>query len=491
MFERIRSLFFRNVSARQTLVKNVVWLTVGQFASRFIRAAIIIYAARVLGAGEYGVYSYALGLAGFFTLFADVGINSILTRESAKKPEVADQYFATSFVLKFFLLVVTALAVIFLAPLFSNIEGAKVILPFVALLTVFDNMREFCNAFFRAKERMEWEAITTVVMNVAITVIGFFALSYAATAKSLTISYVSSVGLGMAIGILIIRKQFSKLIADFDRSLMRPIIRAAWQIALLGLLGVFMLNVDMVMLGWLKTSEDLGYYSAGQKIVQVLYTIPAILASATFPLFSRLVATGEKVHLKHVVEKTLEGTLLIAVPIAVGGIVLAESIIRFVYGNAYIPSVLTFQILLGTVLFIFPGIITGNLIFAYDQQRKILKYTGLTSLGNVIFNVLLIPPLGIAGAAIATLAMQIMYNNLTLRVAKSLLPIRIFPRLKSILVAGVIMGGVAYFLNRSHIHVLITIGVASILYLGLLFLMRNRLIYEDARHMMKKTFFVA
>lgn len=486
MFARLKSLLFKNKGPHQTLVKNVAWLTVGQFASRFIRAIIIIYAARVLGAGEYGVYSYALGLSGLFTLFADTGINSILTREVAKKPEVADQYFSTSFVLKIALLLMTALAIIFLAPHFSNIEGAKAIIPFVALLTIFDNIREFCNAYFRAKERMEWEALTTVAMNVAITVIGFFALSYAATAKSLTISYVSSVGVGMGLGMILLRKQFAGIVTNFNLALMKHIIRAAWQIALLGLLGVFMLNVDMVMLGWWKTSEDIGYYSAGQKIIQVLYTIPAILASATFPLFSRLVATGGKERLKNAVEKTLEGALLIAVPITIGGIILAGPIIRFVYGDAYVPSVLTFQILLGTILSTFPSMITGNLIFAYDQQRKILKYTGLTALGNIAFNALLIPPLGIVGAATATLAMQIMYNNLTLRVAKTLLPIRILPRLKSILIAGVIMGGVAYFLNRFHIHILVTIGTASILYLGLLFVMRNRLIYEDVRHMMKK-----
>ncbi|PIY59464.1 flippase, partial [Candidatus Wolfebacteria bacterium CG_4_10_14_0_8_um_filter_37_11] len=48
--------------------------------SRLIRAAIIIYAARVLGAAEYGIFSYVLSFAGFFTIFADLGVSPLMTR---------------------------------------------------------------------------------------------------------------------------------------------------------------------------------------------------------------------------------------------------------------------------------------------------------------------------------------------------------------------------------------------------------------------------
>ncbi|KKL89073.1 hypothetical protein LCGC14_1918330, partial [marine sediment metagenome] len=122
---KIKDFLFKNKNVKQIIAKNVFWLGVGQVGSRIIRAFIIIYAARLLGAAEYGVFSYALGLAGFFTVFADIGLSPILTREVAKKPGRGSYYFATTFWMKIILLAVTSLLVIFLAPQFSGIEAAK------------------------------------------------------------------------------------------------------------------------------------------------------------------------------------------------------------------------------------------------------------------------------------------------------------------------------------------------------------------------------
>ena len=84
MWQKIKSFLFENKTAKQTVAKNTVWLSISNFGGRLFKAAIIIYAARMLGAAGYGVFSYAVTLAGFFTLFVDPGINSVLIREGAK-----------------------------------------------------------------------------------------------------------------------------------------------------------------------------------------------------------------------------------------------------------------------------------------------------------------------------------------------------------------------------------------------------------------------
>ena len=136
MISRLKDLLFTNRSAKQTIVKNVFWLSVGQIGSRLIRAAIIIYAARVLGAAEYGIFSYVLGLAGFFTIFADLGVSPLMTREIAGHPDKRATYFVNALWLKNILLAITAVLIIFVAPKFSNIEAAIALLPFVALLVL-------------------------------------------------------------------------------------------------------------------------------------------------------------------------------------------------------------------------------------------------------------------------------------------------------------------------------------------------------------------
>ncbi|MDP3974870.1 MAG: flippase [Candidatus Jorgensenbacteria bacterium] len=478
MWEKLRAFLLTNQTARQIIAKNVFWLSVSNIGSRLIRAAIIIYAARLLGAAEYGVFSYALGLAGFFTIFVDVGISSILTREVAKKPERASHFFSTTFWMKSVLLFGTTFLILFVAPYFSNIDAARVLLPLVALLVIFDNLREFSNAFFRAKEKMEYEALVTTAMNVAITVFGFVALAIAVNAHSLMIAYVGSAGAGFFAAALLLREEFARIFRSFDRTLIRPVLRSAWPIALMGLLGAMSLNVDIIMLGWFRTPEEIGFYSAGQKIVQVLYTFPAIVASALLPLLSRLVGIQDKIKFRLLTEKGLALVFAVAFPLAVGGIVLAQPIIGFLYGSEYLPGASAFQILIMTVLVVFPGTILGNIVFAHDKQKKIAGYIGVTSIGNVVLNVILIPPFGIVGAAVATIVSQAFFNGLMWRFVKRLAPFAVGRHLVKMGIATFIMGLIAFALSAAGVHVLATITIAALSYFAILAVLKERILAE-------------
>ncbi len=478
MVKRLKELLFQNRSTRQTITKNVFWLSVSQVGSRLIRAVIIIYAARILGAAEYGIFSYALGLAGFFTVFADIGISQILTREIVQKKEQRDYYFSTAFWIKIFILAITVALVVFFAPYFSKIESAKILMPFIAIIVIFDGLREFSLALFRAREKMELEALVSIATNIAITAFGFIVLQLAANAKSLTLSYAFSVGVGFAIGFIIARKQFARIFSHFKNSLVKPILISAYPVALLGFLGVFMLNTDIIMLGWWRTPEEIGYYSAGQKIIQLLYALPAILATSVFPTLSRFAADKENDKVKNLMEKVMAIIFSIAIPIFIGGTVLARPIIEFLYGNQYLPATPAFQILLFTPFFIFPQIFLGNFILANDEQRRLKLPVALGSISNIIFNAILIPGYGIIGSAFATLAAQFLNTGLTWRIAKKINDFSTFRYLKKIIIAAVIMGIFSFTANKFGINVIINIAFSVGVYAGALYLLKEKILEE-------------
>ena len=478
LIARLKELLFHNRSTKQTVAKNVFWLSFGQISSRLIRALIIIYAARVLGAETYGVFSYALGLAGFFTIFADVGINGILTREVAQKPDKAKLYFATSFSIKAALLAGTAVLVIFVAPYFSKIEAAQVLIPLVALLVIFDNIRDFCNSFFRGKDKMEREALVTIITNVAIAVFGFIILSFSKTAYAITITYIASAGIGMAIAMMLLKQEFLGLTRAFNVSLVKPLLRSAWPIALMGLLGAFMINVDIIMLGRMRSAAEIGFYAAGQRIVQVLYILPAIFASATFPTLSRLVSTKETDREISILEKMLALVLSITLPVVAGGIILGKPIIAVLYGSAYMPGALVFQTLLLTLLLIFPGTLLGNALIAHDKQKKAALPMAIAAISNVALNVLLIPLYGIVGAAIATVIVQALYITALWRVTGLASPFRVFSRIRKIIAATAGMCIFVVFLEVFRVPVLINIPISALLYAGTLLAIKEPLAKE-------------
>lgn len=478
MFKKIKSLLFQNTTSKQTIVKNMAWLGLSSVAGRLIRGIFIIFAARILGATEYGVFSYALGLAGFFTLFADIGINSILTRDVSGYPKKAKSYFATSFWIKIFLLVITTLLVILVAPHFSKIASATVLLYFVALLTIFDNLREFLNAFFRAKEKMEFEALVNVAMNIAIAVIGAVVLYFSHTAKAVTISYVSSAGVGFLVAGFILRQELKGLIRNFDIKLVKPTMEAALPLAVAGFLGVFMFNIDIVILGWFKSATEIGFYAAGQKIVSLLYTLPGIIASATFPTLSRFYGKNEHQKVSLIIEKSITLVFAFALPLTIGGLILANPIINFLYGKEYLPSVLTFQILLLTLPIIFAQLVFANLILIYNKQKKFAFFVGLTALGNVIFDLLLIPKFGIAGSAAGTLIVQAIYNFFTWNMMKKINNFETLVHLKKIFFASVILGVLCFVFNKIGINVIINILLSGTIYFGLLFILKEKILEE-------------
>lgn len=478
MVKRLKDLLFNNRSTKQTIVKNLFWSSLGQIGSRIIRAVIIIYSARILGVAEYGAFSYALGLAGFFTVFGDIGLNMILTRETAKNIKEKSKYFATIFWLKITLLIITAGLIISVAPYFSKIEAAKQLIMLVALLTLFDSLRDFVLSFFRSLEKMEWETLINFITNTAIMVSGFAILFYNQSAKSLMIAYVASTGLGALIALLMIKKDVSKIFSSFDRSLIGPVIRSALPIALTAFLGAFMINVDLVMLGWLKNAEAVGLYSASQKIIQILYIIPGIFATVTFPALSRFI--GEKLEetVKKLMEKIIALSLTLAVPITLGGIILANPIIVFIYGQEYGAGSVVFQILLIPLLLIFPGQMIGNFILANDKQSKIALWAGVTSVTNLALNYFLIPIMGIAGAAVATLISQIFYNSIAWIIGKKIINFKTIRNLGKIAASGILMALMTFLLNKAGLNVLINIIISGTFYFGFLYLTKEKIIFE-------------
>ncbi|MBI2514584.1 flippase [Candidatus Wolfebacteria bacterium] len=478
MLSRLKSFLFENKGTRQTVTKNVFWLSVSHIGSRLIRAIIIIYAARVLGAAEYGVFSYVLSFAGFFTVFADIGVNSLLTRDVASHPGERARHFAASFWIKAALLALTTLLIIFVAPKLTNIKEAAVLIPLVAFLTLFDNIREFVLSYFRGLQKMEWEAFIVTIMNVAIVIAGFIILYFFKTAKALLLSYFASVGLAALLSIFILRSQFAGIFRYFDKKLIWRTFTFCWPIAFSGTLGFFMLNTDLVMLGWWRTPAEIGYYSASQRIVQIFYILPSLLASAIFPTLSRFVGQGEKEKAKILNEKSFTLAFLVGIPLILGSIILGKPIIELVFGKEYLAGVLSFQILITTLFFIFPGALLGNLVLAHNKQRRAVNYQLIGATGNIVFNWFLIPSYGMAGSAVATLIAQALNIGLTWNFLLKIDSFYILPHLKKIIAAAALMGISSFLFSQAGLNIIINIITSVIIYFGLLFLLKEKVLKE-------------
>jgi len=474
---KLRSFLFQNKSTGQIIAKNTFWLSFSQLTRKIIRFALIVYAARTLGVEGYGVFAYALGLAGFFAIFSDIGISGLLIRDFSVEGKITPKLLSTFLYIKLFLIGVSVSLVLYVAPLFTNIPEALPLISVIAILMAFDGLKDFIIAVIRSKEKMEQEASVDILTNLATLAFGVLALLTFKSSLSLAVAYTIGSGFGLTLSIFFLRKNLVRIWSYFDKKLAKRILMDAWPFALMGLLGTIMASTDILMLGWLRDAKDVGLYSAAIKPVQTIYTISGILAVVTFPKISAFAKNNVK-QVRGLLEKTVGILLLVGLPIIAGGITLSKEIITTIYGVGYLDSTLAFQILLATILAVFPMAIISNLILAYNKQRNFITPLALAAAGNVILNIALIPIYGIVGAAIATVITQFFAMIMIWTKVKKLNYFTILPYTGRILISTALMIAITAILKTMSINFIVNIGISALVYLAFLKILKEPLLKQ-------------
>jgi O-antigen/teichoic acid export membrane protein len=475
---KIKEFLFENKDLRQVVAKNTAWLAIGEMTSRLIRAGLIIYAARMLGTEGYGVFSYALSLAALFTVFSDIGLSSVLTKEIVKQPEKIKEYFSTSFILKLIILLATVLITLTIAPFFVKIEAARSLIPIIVILIAFDSLRDFGFSLTRAENRMETEAGLKIATNFAITALSVIVLTIKPETQTLAIAYAAGSGIGLALLIGKLWNQFKNALAYFKKELIKPILAAAWPFAIMGLMGGFMINIDTVILGWFKGSHELGLYAAAYRPVFLLYVIPSFLSVSLFPIMSRFVQENKAEEMKKILQKSLALVLGVALPLALGGLIVAKPFIILLFGPEYSAASPAFQILMFTLFFVFSGTIIGNAIFAYDRQRLFVFSTAGGAILNIVLDILLIPPYSIVGSAVATLISQIFINGYNWYQLKKIISFTVLNNLDKVSISALTMAGIVILLAVLNTPVIITVIIGALVFMLSLIILKEPLLSE-------------
>ncbi len=457
--------------------KNTFWLTAGEIGGRLLRIVLVLYAARVLGVANWGIFSYALSLAALFTIIADIGLGAVMTREIVRDPENKTQYLSNSLIIKTALIILTSIAIIFVTPLITNLTLSSTLLIFIALLVITDNIRLFTSSLNRALEKMHWEAIANIITQLSIMILGVWILIKNPTAEGLGISYLAGSAIGAIFSLWTVKEYIKNFFGRLDKILIKRLLESSWSIALLGVLGSIMLNTDIIMLGWLRGAEDVGYYSSAQKIIFTLYVLPSLIGTAAFPSLVKL-ANKNKEGFRELLEKSLKIAFLIAIPITIGGLVIGSELMSIFFGKEYLIASTTFKILLLSLVLAYPTTILGNALLAYDQEKQFLKYAGVATLGNIILNSMLIPFWGAEGAAIATVATQIISNGLIWWKLKKFNQFTIVNKLSKIFISSAIMGAVTILMYYWQINFFLIIFTSIAVYLGTLYLIKESIIFE-------------
>lgn len=469
---KLRYYLAQNYTPNQTIFKNTFWLFLAEFFRNGIRFLIQIFIARKLGAEGFGLFAFALSFAGIFAFLADFGFSTLVLRNIARDKTEMKEYFDNIIFIKTVLGLAVFLLIILSAQLLSFDESTEILIYLAGAISIINTFSDFFRSFFRAFEKMQWEAFSKIGEGILLALVIGFLIFNNAGLKEIFYGYIATEIIILIVNLLILKFRFLKegLFKRYkiNRDKIKFILKESLPLVFSAVFISIYYNIDQIMLGIISTKTELGYYSAAQRIIYGLSMFYMIILISFSPQITYFFKEDKK-QLKLLLEKMNKIMLALAIPIGIGGTVFAPEIINFIFGNEYSRSIFAFQILIWSQAVVFVSACYGNALVMCNKQNKYLCGVALGAAVNIILNYMLIIKYSLYGAALATVITQLavfayMHSDLNKNIIK--ISFRQYIA-KPLLASFIIILTLFYFKESFHIIALIFFG--AIFYFSLLF----------------------
>lgn len=390
-----------NIQDIKNIFKNTIWLGIGEIISRLFLLFLFIYAARILGPQGFGIFNFALAVASVFVIFSNLGISDITTRELAKDEEKVKHY--PGILLLRILLSIGAFIIIFIASFFlTQDEYVRKIIWILGIYVLTHNFLIVVYSFFRARRKMKYEALIRILEAFLTAAIGFLVLIQGPSAINLSYAFLAAT-LIIAIFFIIFFSIIIKPVWNsWDFNLWKNFLKISWPIGIAYAFGMIYIRIDSVMMGFLGQIAEVGWYSAAYKVAGALIIPSSLIGIAFFPILSKSFQESKE-KFQETLKFYIKLMIILAIAVAIIGLVFSSYIIKIFYGQMFSPAVLALQIL---VIMSALNYIYGPfylILIATNNQKKIFRISFIGALINIVLNIFLIPYYSLYGAAVATL----------------------------------------------------------------------------------------
>lgn len=404
-FLNIKSLLFENKSFHQTILKNAAWLMFAEIIVKTASLLALIFLARYLGPASYGKVAFATSFVAVFSFIMDFGFPTLaakeMSRDNKRMAEYVDNILVMQIILGFITLGIIALSAIFL----GKDKDLLILVYLFGISNIFATFVLFLQSVFCAKEKMEYTALSKIVQGIILSLLIFLVIFKKLPILYVGYAYIASSAISMVLAFFLVRKYFSKIFLKVNIALCKKIIKNAWPIALLYFSILIFQSFDSIVIGFTRSTMEVGLYGAALKIILSTYLLLSALYSVFLPPISKAFHNKTK-ELKSIVEKYAKLVFGFGLPLAVGGFIVAPELIRLFYGQQYIEAIIPFQILSLNLVFIFMVSFYGYCLIFFDRQKEFLKANLIGVAINIILDLLIIPKFGIVGAACVSIIVQ-------------------------------------------------------------------------------------
>jgi Membrane protein involved in the export of O-antigen and teichoic acid len=385
------------------MLSNTGWLFTDKVVRIGIGVVLGIWLARTLGPTRFGIWSYATAFTYLFSAFATLGLDSIVIRELVRHPTRHREILGSACGLR--LVAGTSTCVLASVAIMFIKRGDSLTLWLVAISAAGFIFQSFSviDLYFQARIESRFTVYAANAAFLLTALVKIWVLSSGAGLVAFAWASLGEVVLTAVFLVIAYRVQQQRLKQwTFDATTARSLLRDSWPLVFSGMaVGIFM-KIDQVMIEALLDSRAVGIYSVAVRVSELWYFVGSVVISSVAPTIYRARSDGRDVFLAKL-QRVFSVMLWLAILISLSLSFFSTTIIRAFFGAAYVDAGPVLLIHTWSTLFVFIGLAQGIFWIAEDLQAFSLLITVAAAVLNIGLNLVLIPRLGVSGAAIATL----------------------------------------------------------------------------------------
>jgi O-antigen/teichoic acid export membrane protein len=390
-----------------------------------------IVLAHVLGATGYGRYAYSMAWASLLATPAILGFDRFLVRSIAVYEVDGEHGLARGLLGRTSTLVLAAGSGIAAAgcAVALGVIGEPLRLTFcLAMLTVpLTALTLVRQGAMQAIGRVVTGQLPEFLIRplLALAAIGILYAAGSLSSSSAMAANVAAVGVAFAAGALMLWRALpAALRAARPSYRTRAWMRASLPMMLFAAVWFGNRYVATLVVGTIDGARSAGIYAAVDKGAELIVLVLVAANLPLAPVIARLYAKDDRIGLQHAVERVAQATLLASAPIALA-LALFPRFYLGLFGASFKTGATALTVLAGAQLVNSVCGPTGNALIMTGHERDAAAGIGVGLFANVLLSVLLVPPLGITGGAIASGSSLVMWNVILLVRVRKVLSINV------------------------------------------------------------------
>ena len=475
----------------RSIKTNYIFNLINTVSSFIFPVITFPYASRIMLAEGIGLVNFYQSIIQYLSLLTCLGIPMYAIREIAKVRDDPQECSKTTLEILSLHLFLTFLGYLIAYILCLSVTKIQANIPLFIILSLTLILTTIgCEWFYQGIEDFKYITIRGLIVKIAAVIVLFTMVK---TQEDI-LWYGGYCVIGVLGGNIFNFIRLRKFIHFTHLKNLHPFkhLKPALHIFLLNLIISLYVNLNSVMLGFLKDSESVGFFTAATRLSQIILGIVSALGTVMLPRLSHLAANNEMDEFNRLAQKAVQFMFAITLPLSIGCFFIAPYIIPIFCGMSYQPAIKTLQIISPAVFFIALSNIIGiQILYPQKQETKVIQSTAIGAITNIVLNFALIPQFSHLGAAISTLCAEITVASSLLYSGKNYIPMKFsFKQYGNYIIATLCMLIVLIFMSELKLNMWLhlignnTIGLLT--YIIILTIKKDDLLLQIYKILRKK-----